>query len=69
MYRALITMFNNHILGCFQITPNHPHRSAVINPKYLLIGVISCDVKKTVNSANIVALHLTQNSNDTLFKF
>jgi hypothetical protein len=62
-------MFNSHILGCFQITPNQPHSIAVIRPKYLLIGAMSCAVKNTVTSASIVALHLTQNSSDSLFKF
>lgn len=61
-------MFNIHILGCFHITPNHPHTTAVINPKYLLTGVMSCDVKYTVTNDNTVALHLTQNSS-FLFKF
>ena len=61
-------MFNNHMLGCFHITPNHPHSMAVTSPKYLLTGVISCDVKYTVTNANTVAPHLTQNSN-FLFKF
>ena len=37
----LITIFNDHMLGCFHITPNQPHNTAVTNPKYLLIGVIS----------------------------
>lgn len=60
-------MFSNHILGCFHMTPNQPQRIAVINPKYLLIGVISCEVKYTVTNANSVAPHLTQNSN-LLFK-